>query len=265
MRASSVTLERADRPRRRASVWVSTARTGRRGVGVIASLALHVALFGALWSVGRSVAPPQPRERLIDWTPTVAPDLPAETEEIEPTDVAAREPDLTTPPPIVATEEAPPDDASDLVFPDLADAVAADGAIDHVAFGPSNANLRVAPGSAPVVGVGAGVAAATSSPPAPQAVSAPRRAVVTRPVPRPENLPPAFPTEAAERGERGDVAIRLWISVEGTVVDVVVERTSGSPSLDRAAVEAASRWRFSPATRDGAPVPAVLRQVVHFA
>jgi protein TonB len=87
---------------------------------------------------------------------------------------------------------------------------------------------------------------------------------VLNPSPRADNRPPRYPAESLERGERGAVVLRIRVSEAGQVVEVLVERSSGYPLLDAAAVEAAYAWRYAPARMDGAPVSALVRQTVRF-
>lgn len=55
---------------------------------------------------------------------------------------------------------------------------------------------------------------------------------------------PAYPRAAARRGEQGITQVVLHVRPDGRVDEVKVERSSGSPQLDAAAVEAFRRWRF---------------------
>jgi TonB family protein len=57
---------------------------------------------------------------------------------------------------------------------------------------------------------------------------------------------PTYPLEALRNNESGTVQLRVNIDNEGKPTDVVVEHSSGSRSLDRAAKTALSQWRFSP-------------------
>ncbi len=59
------------------------------------------------------------------------------------------------------------------------------------------------------------------------------------------------------------VPVILVVSPEGTVTSVEVE-TSVSHELNHAAVAAASTFRFTPASRDGKPVSAKVREIVRF-
>ncbi len=63
-------------------------------------------------------------------------------------------------------------------------------------------------------------------------------------------------TALAVEGAEGTVGLRALVQIDGTAANVEVTASSGSSALDRAAVEAVRRWRFVPATRDGAPIDA---------
>jgi protein TonB len=76
--------------------------------------------------------------------------------------------------------------------------------------------------------------------------------------------PPAYPEIARRRGQQGRVVLRVDVSAEGMPVTVTVAESSGYASLDAAALTAVQRWRFVPATRGGAPVPAVADVPVRF-
>jgi iron complex outermembrane receptor protein len=77
-----------------------------------------------------------------------------------------------------------------------------------------------------------------------------------------ESRPPAYPT-SAPLGARGDVAINVDVDTRGDVVGVTVARGLAS-ALDRAALEAASHWRFTPALRGGVAVPSRVQLLFHF-
>ena len=68
------------------------------------------------------------------------------------------------------------------------------------------------------------------------------------------NVHPPYPADAIARGEMGRVMIRATIGPSGAVSTAKVHDSSGSVSLDRAALEAVQRWRFEPAQRGGASV-----------
>ena len=78
-----------------------------------------------------------------------------------------------------------------------------------------------------------------------------------------EEQRPEYPAEARASGVRGDVAVTVTVDATGAVTGVEVARGLAL-ALDRAALEAASRWRFLPATRDGAAIPSRIQLLFHF-
>jgi TonB family protein len=65
--------------------------------------------------------------------------------------------------------------------------------------------------------------------------------------------PPVYPAEAERNGLEGEVLMRLTIDKEGHVTEVDVVEPAGN-GFDPAAADAAKKFLFSPATRDGEPV-----------
>ena len=61
----------------------------------------------------------------------------------------------------------------------------------------------------------------------------------------------AYPTAARRNGEEGTVTLRVLVSTEGAPREVMLERSSGSSSLDAAALATVKTWRFTPARRGG--------------
>lgn len=72
--------------------------------------------------------------------------------------------------------------------------------------------------------------------------------------------PPRYPLEARRRREQGTVVLNVLLSIDGRVLEISVDRSSGSNRLDKAALAAVSRWRWSP-TLQGA-VPTMVRGLV---
>lgn len=90
---------------------------------------------------------------------------------------------------------------------------------------------------------------ASTAPWAPTAAPAP--AIPVAP-PRPVaglagNLPPLYPISARRRHDQGRVLLRVDVAPDGTATGLRVLRSSGSPVLDEAALEAVRLWRFVPA------------------
>lgn len=99
-------------------------------------------------------------------------------------------------------------------------------------------------------------------PPAPQAAPPSGGATVSaRPLrsPRPE-----YPVQALRRGESGTVLLQVEVDAGGRPTDVQVVQSSRSRALDRAAANAVGRWEFSPALRNGQPVPTRVLVPVEF-
>jgi protein TonB len=65
--------------------------------------------------------------------------------------------------------------------------------------------------------------------------------------------PPQYPPAARRAGESGAVVLRFLIEVDGSVVDSLVDSSSGFERLDEAARAALAACRFKPGTVDGRP------------
>ncbi len=72
--------------------------------------------------------------------------------------------------------------------------------------------------------------------------------------------PPRYPPGT----HAGRLLLQIDVAADGTATDVRIERGSGHADLDEAAVEAARRWRFPPARKDGKPVAGTVRVPVLF-
>lgn len=94
-----------------------------------------------------------------------------------------------------------------------------------------------------------------------QAPAAPATAAVQAPELLAGQDAPRYPPSALRRGESGTVMLRIHVDAEGRAGDVEIIERSGSRALDRAAAEAALRWRFSPA-RDAQGQPVAGQAVV---
>jgi TonB family protein len=75
---------------------------------------------------------------------------------------------------------------------------------------------------------------------------------------------PDYPCRAKETGDTGTVLLRICVGVEGVVVDVTVAKPSGVKLLERAALNAAYKNKFKPATLDGQPIEFWLQCPVTF-
>jgi protein TonB len=89
--------------------------------------------------------------------------------------------------------------------------------------------------------------------------------VVSQPVPQPKiaaPLPilpprisyrvlPEYPVTALEQGLAGTVLLSIYVGMGGAAEQVKVKSSSGVAELDAAALQAASQWKFSPASQGG--------------
>jgi len=66
--------------------------------------------------------------------------------------------------------------------------------------------------------------------------------------------PPSYPIECRRKREQGTVVLALTVGTDGRVVDISIRSSSGFARLDNAARDAVRKWRWAPATSDGAPV-----------
>lgn len=66
--------------------------------------------------------------------------------------------------------------------------------------------------------------------------------------------PPRYPIESRRRKEQGTVVLSLLLGLDGSVTQISLAQSSGFERLDKAALEAVRKWRWSPTVRNGEPV-----------
>ena len=76
--------------------------------------------------------------------------------------------------------------------------------------------------------------------------------------------PPTYPPAAYREGVEGEVILVVDVDANGNVTNVTVERSSRNRDLDRAAMEAARKWRFNPSVRNGVKSAGRVRVPVAF-
>lgn len=77
------------------------------------------------------------------------------------------------------------------------------------------------------------------------------------------NPEPSFSDEARKAKQQGIVTLMLVVGKDGHTSDIRVRQSLGM-GLDEKAIEAVSRWRFRPATRNGLPVATQIAVEVNF-
>ena len=76
--------------------------------------------------------------------------------------------------------------------------------------------------------------------------------------------PPRYPSQELRQGIGGMVMLLVTIDASGNVLDVKIEKSSRNRNLDRAAMDAARKWRFNPGLRNGVKVGGDVRVPVNF-
>ena len=61
------------------------------------------------------------------------------------------------------------------------------------------------------------------------------------------NPPPKYPAESRKLKEQGVVLLKVMVTAAGRAAEVQLQRSSGYPRLDEAALKAVRRWEFNPA------------------
>ena len=64
---------------------------------------------------------------------------------------------------------------------------------------------------------------------------------------------PKYPKAALMNEETGTVGMGFLVSADGKVTESKVDKSSGSKSLDKAALTALSQCKFKPGSKDGKP------------
>ncbi|MCD8139633.1 MAG: TonB family protein [Planctomycetaceae bacterium] len=77
-------------------------------------------------------------------------------------------------------------------------------------------------------------------------------------------LVPEYPQGARRRGEEGEVLVSAAIDAAGRCAWATVERSSGYPDLDNAALDTVRRASFVPASEDGIPIAMADRFIIEF-
>lgn len=77
-------------------------------------------------------------------------------------------------------------------------------------------------------------------------------------------LPPVYPAGLLGKGIGGRVLVTCVVDERGIVTSTKIKQSSGHPDLDRAAINAVSRWKFKPGTKAGRPAKATCNVPFNF-
>lgn len=75
---------------------------------------------------------------------------------------------------------------------------------------------------------------------------------------------PVYPGIARRRGEEGIVVLSVDVSASGEGSNILIVQSSGHSRLDKAAIKALGKARFSPAVQFGKPHASILTQTFNF-
>lgn len=67
-------------------------------------------------------------------------------------------------------------------------------------------------------------------------------------------FPPSYPEASLKAKEQGTVMLKVRVLADGTPADIVIHKSTATPALEQAAINAVQRWRFNPAIKDGKAV-----------
>ncbi|MEG1038956.1 MAG: TonB family protein [Pseudomonas sp.] len=77
--------------------------------------------------------------------------------------------------------------------------------------------------------------------------------------------PPRYPSQARRRNQQGIVRVEVCLDERGKQLKLTLVRSSGVASLDQAALDAVTTWRFRPEIVDGRAVPSRVEIPIEFA
>lgn len=77
-------------------------------------------------------------------------------------------------------------------------------------------------------------------------------------------IQPTYPSSLLRDGKGGRVVVRCVVDANGVVVSSKIQSSSGYSELDRAALNAVSRWKFKPGSRGGKKVKAICNVPFNF-
>jgi protein TonB len=227
------------------------------------SCVIHVALVGAAIALGRElVAPKVPAVIIADLTLIESPRLVDAPEPGPPAPARPKPQKLTLPKPIVTplpaparqvepAETAPPTPPPAAAPPSAQEPVAPSAPV--TSFERSGESTSAADSAAvqwPVETNRGGASAGMSGQPTSAVIRPTDDGITHTAIPRGGyQVRPSYPSSARRLGIQGMTTLRVFVTADGRVGEVLIQETAGHPDLDDAAADAVKRWRFEPARR----------------
>jgi TonB family protein len=75
---------------------------------------------------------------------------------------------------------------------------------------------------------------------------------------------PAYPKDALAQHINGKVVLLIDIDAQGNPTNVVVDKSEPAGVFDQASIDAARKWKFQPAVKEGHPVAGRISVPVQF-
>lgn len=94
--------------------------------------------------------------------------------------------------------------------------------------------------------------------------SLPKAPLFTEATPQGEQPTPDIPDELRAEALDKTFVAECVVSTEGKTSGIRMTQSTGNDELDRRALQAARKWRFKPATRDGMPIESRVRLHIQF-
>ena len=171
--------------------------------------------------------------------------------------ITAPPPRVTTPVPRMNPDAAPPAPPEQPVTSEVP---------KPMSYGPVPPGMPVGPGTPGILGVGVGdgsLVVDTFRPPEPKKPEPVRVGGDIKAPARIYYVDPSYPSVALAVKEEGTVTLEATIDEAGNVKNLKV--IGSRPLLDKAAMEAVSKWRYTPTRLNGVAVPVILTVRVTFA
>jgi protein TonB len=224
------------------STYLQT-RSRRKAWGLGVVVVLHIVVFWAIQAgLARDISRQLPQvvqAILLQETPPPPPPLPKIVPPPAPLPPPPTPQPTPSPPPVVPTPPPP---------------VAAPNPAQTALIPPTESPAVTAPATNTIIAGSTLSPTKTPTTSIPQVQSAIKQEPVRTPPIGIDCKKPEYPRASRTLEEEGTVVLKIFIGVDGNVLRINIEKSSGFRRLDDAAKTETMRWRFKPATLDGKPI-----------